>query len=67
MEKKARARVSPLAVLMPIGVCAVIGCFTYAVAERAGITTGLAATIAGVIGLLWFIFFVGRLVEQTQR
>jgi hypothetical protein len=67
MEKKARARVSPLAMLMPIGVCALIGAFTYAIALRADIVPGLAVAVAGVIGLLWLIFFVGRLLEQTQR
>lgn len=67
MEKKVRARMSPLAMLMPIGVCILIGTFTYAIAVRAGITSGLAVAVASVIGLLWLIFFVGRLLEQTQR
>jgi hypothetical protein len=67
VEKKARARLSPLAVLMPIGVCALIGAFTDAIALRAGITPGLAVAVAGGIGLLWLIFFVGRLLEQTER
>lgn len=63
MEKKARASISPLAVVMPIGVCILIGVFTDRVAIRAGYSTGLSAAIAGVIGLLWLCFLIGRLIE----
>lgn len=63
MEKKARASISPLAVAMPIGVCILIGAFTDRVAMRAGYPAGLSAAIAGVIGLLWLCFLIGRLLE----
>jgi F420-0:gamma-glutamyl ligase-like protein len=66
MEKKARARLSPLAVAVPVGVCVVIAAFTYSVAVRAGYPTALAVAIAGVIGLLWLGFFIGRLLEQAR-
>jgi hypothetical protein len=65
--EKARARLSPLAMLMPIGVCALIGAFTDAIARRAGIAPGLAVVVAGAIGLLWLLFFIGRLLDQAQR
>lgn len=63
MEKKARASISLLAVAMPIGVCILIAVFTDRVAVRAGYPTGLAVAIAGVIGLLWLTFLIGRLLE----
>lgn len=63
MEKKARTRLSPLAMLMPIAVCLVIGAFTYAIAVRAGYPAGLAAAIAAVIGLLWLCFLIARLLD----
>ncbi len=66
MQKKARVRLSPLAVAVPIGVCVVIAVFTYNVAVRAGYTAGLSVAIAGVIGLLWLSFFIGRLIEQAR-
>ncbi len=62
MEKKARASISPLTVAMPIGVCILIGAFTDQIAMRAGYSAGLAAAIAGVIGLLWLCFLIGRLL-----
>ena len=66
MEKMARVRLSPLAVAVPMAVCVVIAAFTYTVAVRAGYPTGLAVAVAGVIGLLWLGFFIGRLLEQAR-
>jgi len=48
---------------MPIGVCILIGGFTDRVALRAGYSAGLSVAIAGVIGLLWLCFLIGRLLE----
>lgn len=66
MQKKARVRLSPLAVAVPIGVCVVIAVLTYNIAVRAGYTAALSAAIAGVIGLLWLSFFISRLIEQVR-
>jgi hypothetical protein len=63
MEKKTRARLTPLAVAAPIVVCLVIGAFVDTIAMRAGYPALLAAIFAGVIGLLWLGFFVGRLLR----
>jgi uncharacterized membrane protein YeaQ/YmgE (transglycosylase-associated protein family) len=62
MEKKARARLTPLAIVAPIVVCLIIGAFTDAIAMRAGYPAVLAAIFAGVIGILWLGFFVSRLL-----
>jgi hypothetical protein len=62
MEKKVRARLTPLAIAAPIVVCLVIGAFTYTIATRAGYPPVLAALFASVIGLLWLGFFVSRLL-----
>jgi hypothetical protein len=62
MRKEVRARVTPLTIVTPIAVCIAIGAFTYAVAMRAGYPPILATIVAGVIGLLWLGFFVGRLL-----
>jgi len=62
MQKKVRVRLSPLAVIVPIGVCLLIGALTYTIAVRAGYPPILAAIIAGVIGLLWLGFLIGRLL-----
>lgn len=66
MRKKARVRLSPLAVAVPIGVCIIIAVFTYTIAVRAGFPAGLSVAVAGVIGLLWLSFFIGRLIEQAR-
>jgi len=66
MQKKVRVQLSPLAVTVPIGVCIVIAVFTDTIAMRAGFPGGLSVAIAGVIGLLWLSFFIGRLVEQAR-
>jgi uncharacterized membrane protein YeaQ/YmgE (transglycosylase-associated protein family) len=63
MQKKTRARLTPLAIVAPIIVCLVIGVFTDAIAKRAGYPPLLAVIFAGVIGLLWLGFFVGRLLD----
>ncbi len=63
MQKKARVRLSPLAVIMPVVVCLVIGAFTYAIADRAGYPPVLAAMIASAIGLLWLSFLISRLLR----
>ncbi len=66
MEKKAWVRLSPLAVAVPLGVCLIIAAFTDTIAVRAGFPAGLSVGIAAVIGLLWFSFFIGRLIEQAR-
>lgn len=66
MPKKERARVSPLALIAPVAVCILIGAFTFTIARRAGYPTGLAVGVAVIIGLLWFSFFLSRLLEQNK-
>jgi hypothetical protein len=63
MEKEERVRLSPRAVIAPFGICLLIGAFTFDIATRAGYPVGLAAVVAGVIGLLWLCFLIGRLLE----
>jgi hypothetical protein len=62
MQKKVGARLTPLAMVAPIGVSLLIGAFTYMIAMRAGYPPVLATMIAGVIGLLWLGFLIGRLL-----
>ena len=62
MQKKTRARLTPLAIAAPIVVCLIIGVFTYTIATRAGYPPILAAVFASVIGLLWLGFLVSRLL-----
>ncbi len=63
MHKKARARLTPLAIVAPIGMCVVIGACTDTIAVRAGYPPVIALIFAGVIGILWLGFFVGRLLR----
>ncbi len=64
--KRARSRLSPLAVIAPAAVCLLIGAFTYQIARRAGYPTALAVGVSVIIGLLWFGFFLGRLLGQQR-
>ncbi len=64
--KKGRLRLSPLAMIMPVAVCLLIGAFTYQIARRSGYPAGLAAGVSVIIGLLWFGFLLGRLLDRRK-